>query len=59
MPLMTGCPKVGGAGLGLDAAKLAAASKTATEQRVNAVNARGINRPAWEEVFVFMEIFFC
>jgi len=59
MPLMIGCPKVGGAGLGLCAAKLAIASKTPTEQRVKAAKARGLNRPDCEEDFVFMEIFLC
>jgi hypothetical protein len=59
MPLMIGCPNVGGAGLGLGAAKLAAASKTPTEQRVKATKTRGLKRPDCEEEFFFMEISLC
>jgi len=58
MPLMIGCPKVSGAGLGF-AAKLAAASKVPTQQRVKATKARGLKRPDCEEGFFFMEIFLC
>src|SRR5207302_10579572 len=58
MPLMIGCPKVGGAGLGLGAAKLAIASKTPTEQRVKATKARGLKRPDCEEGFFFMRFSF-
>jgi hypothetical protein len=59
MPLMTGCPKVGGLGLGLDAAKLAIVSNTPMEQRANAANARELKKPEFEGEFVFMEISFC
>src|SRR5437660_8568011 len=58
MPLMIGCPKVGGAGLGLGAAKLTIASKAPTEQRVNATKARGLKRPDCEEGFFFMRFSF-
>src|SRR5437870_6073122 len=58
MPLMIGCPKVGGAGLGLGAAKLAIASKAATEKRVKATKARGLKRPDCEEGFFFMRFSF-
>jgi hypothetical protein len=58
MPLMTGCPNVGGAGLGLGAAKLATASNTATEQRVNATNARVLKKPDVAGEFVLMGMSF-
>src|SRR5437764_14215670 len=58
MPLMIGCPKVGGVGLGLGAAKLTIASKTPTEQRVKATKARGLKRPDCEEGFFFMRFSF-
>src|SRR5256885_13351331 len=58
MPLMIGCPKVGGAGLGLGAAKLAIASKAATEKRVKAMKTRGLKRPDCEEGFFFMRFSF-
>ncbi|PYK26337.1 MAG: hypothetical protein DME52_06555 [Verrucomicrobia bacterium] len=54
MPLIIGCPKVSGAGLGLAAAKLAITSKAPTEQRVKATKARGLKRPDCEEGFFFM-----
>jgi hypothetical protein len=57
MPLMTGCPKVGGAGLGLCAAKLAAASNKAMQQTAKATKTRGLKRPDCEEGCFFMEIF--
>jgi hypothetical protein len=55
---MIGCPNVGGAGLGLGAAKLAIASKPATQQRVKAMKARGLKRPDCEEGFFFMRFSF-
>jgi hypothetical protein len=55
---MIGCPKVGGAGLGLGAAKLAIASKAATEKRVKAMKTRGLKRPDCEEGFFFMRFSF-
>src|SRR5947208_333798 len=58
MPLMIGCPKVSGAGLGLGAAKLTIASKTPTEQRVKATKARRLKRPDCEEGFFFMRFSF-
>jgi hypothetical protein len=59
MPLMIGCPKMDGADPDVGAAKLARASKALTEQRVNAMKARGLKRPDCEEDFFFMEIFLC
>src|SRR5437899_12894139 len=59
MPLMIGCPNVGGAGLGLGAAKLTIASKAPAEQRVKAMKARGLKRPDCEVEFFFMKISFC
>jgi hypothetical protein len=41
-------------GLGLGAAKLAIASKAATQQRVKAMKTRGLKRPDCEERFFFM-----
>src|SRR5947199_7263147 len=58
MPLMIGCPQVGGAGLGLCAAKLTIVSNTPTEQRVKATKARGLKRPDCEEGFFFMRFSF-
>src|SRR6266513_4726797 len=58
MPLMIGCPKVSGVGLGLGAAKLAIASKAPTEQRVKATKTRGLKRPDCEEGFFFMRFSF-
>src|SRR5437762_1696 len=58
MPLMIGCPKVGGAGLGFGAAKLTIASMAPTEQRVKATKARGLKRPDCEEGFFFMRFSF-
>jgi hypothetical protein len=55
---MIGCPKVGGTGLGLGAAKLAIASKAAKEQRVKAMKTRGLKRPDCEEGFFFMRFSF-
>jgi len=55
---MIGCPKVGGAGLGLGTAKLAIASKVPAEQTVKATKARGLKRPDCEEVFFFMRFSF-
>src|SRR5438046_6480107 len=60
MPLMTGCPKVSGAGcggMGGDAAKLTMASNAPRQQRVKATKARGLKRPDSEVEFFFMEIF--
>jgi hypothetical protein len=51
---------VTGAGRGgFGAAKLAAASKTPTQQRLKAAMARGLKRPHCEVEFFFMEIFLC
>src|SRR5947208_13205723 len=58
MPLMIGCPKVSGVGLGLGAAKLAIASNAPTEQRVKAMKTRGLKRPDCEEGFFFMRFSF-
>src|SRR5213596_2746701 len=58
MPLMIGCPKLGGAGLGFGAPKLTIASKTPTEQRVKATKARGLKRPDCEEGFFFIRFSF-
>jgi hypothetical protein len=57
MPLMTGCPKMDGAGPDVGAAKLAAASKTPTEQRANATKARRLKKPDCEDGFFFMRFF--
>jgi hypothetical protein len=44
--------------LGLGAAKLAAASKAPTKQRVKATKARGLKRPDCEVDFFFMRFSF-
>src|SRR5438034_6767060 len=58
MPLMIGCPKVGVVRLDVGAAKLTIASKAPTEQRVKAMNWRGLKRPDCEEGFFFMRFSF-